>query len=200
MIKINLLGTETVVDTSGRAWVAGYLASLVLLLGAFALLHAVTISSIDDLTEQRDTLESEIARLSKVTKEVRDLESKDKELKGKLVVIADLKKSKTGPVRVLDDLNIAIPERAWLTLIRENQKVLRLEGQALDNQTIAKFVDDLERSDFFESVEILEAKQVEKEGVKIMQFILSARVSYSGLARAASPTAAADDPKAARKS
>ena len=199
MIRINLLGDDTVRDNTGQLVLAGYATSVVLFLLIFAAMQHFLNSGIKELAAKQEELQTELDRLTKITVEVRDLESKEKEYNEKLLVIGRLKKSKTGPVRVLDDLNKAIPERAWLTGMKEQAGVLRLEGRALDNQTIAVLMKDLDISTFFDAVDLVETKQIEdNKGVKFKEFVLSTNVSYTGLgAIKAKEEASADEPNAA---
>jgi type IV pilus assembly protein PilN len=181
MIKINLLGNETVRDNTGKFIVGGFAASLVLLLAIFFGAYSILDSSVTELREQETQLKAQLETLQKTTSEVKDLESKEKEYNEKLIVIAKLKRNKIGPVRVLDDLNKAMPERAWVTGVKESAGLMRIEGKALDNPTIAVFMKDLDVSNFFDSVDLFETKQVEERGVKIKEFVLNASVSYTGL-------------------
>lgn len=180
MIKINLLGDETVIDHSNRYVALAYLCSIAVALLVFFGMYTSVGSSIADLTEQRDLLEKEIARLQRITKEVQDLEKKKDEYHSKLLVIATLKKSKAGPVRVMDDLNVALPEKAWLSEVKENTGVFSIIGRALDDQTIASFMRDLEKSDYFDKVDPVEIKLMDMEGVKVKEFSVQAAISYTG--------------------
>lgn len=181
MIKINLLGDDTAVDNTGKLFVSGYVLSLILLGAVLYVVHSSYASAIEKLTLESESREKELKDLQVVTKEVRDLEAKEKEYDHKIQVIAGLKKSKIGPVRVLDDLNSAIPERAWITEVKEEQGLMRIDGKAFDNQTIAQFLKDLDKSNYFASVDLGETRQIDERGVKIKSFSLSSNVSYAGL-------------------
>lgn len=180
MIKINLLGDSTAIDYSGQYIVAGFVSSLLLTLGIFYFLYTTTATNIEELTAKAETLQSELTRVQKITKEVRDLEAKKAEYNRKLVVIAKLKKNKAGPVKVLDDLNKALPEKAWLTEVKEQDNSLKIVGRALDNQTFASFIRELEKSEFFgeRSNEIL--KQMDVDGVKVKEFSFVTKIYYAG--------------------
>ncbi len=183
MIKINLLGDDTVIDTSGTWLVIGYALSLVGVLLIVGILYVSVSSSIDTLTTESESLDKRLKALQETTKEVRDLEKKKNELASKTSIIAILKKSKLGPVRILDDLNTAIPEKAWVTEVRESGGILRVSGLALDNQTIAAFMKSMETSDYFDTIDLGESRQVEKNGVKLKEFTIQAKVSYSGFGK-----------------
>lgn len=191
MIKINLLGDDTARDNSSVFIVAAYVASIVLCIGVFAWMQNSVNGKVTSLSTEVAKLEGQLARLQEVTKEVKDLDKTRAELNDKLVVIATLKRSKVGPVRVLDDLNLALPERAWVTDLRETDGSLRINGFALDSQTIATFMKDLGNSDYFRSVELVETKTVDKLGAKIRDFQLEAKISYAGKIRPKKPEDAA---------
>lgn len=180
MIKINLLGDDTHIEAPGRMWLVGYVASIGFCLLVFYFLNSGISSEISDLSQQQDTLKTELAKLEEVTKEVRELEAKKKELNNKLAVIARLKLSKRGPVRVLDDLNLSLPEKSWLVEVKEVGGIFKISGLALDNQTIASFMKGLESSDYFHTVDLVETRQTEKKQVKMKYFIIQAKVNYAG--------------------
>ena len=180
MIKINLLGDEAAVDSSGTALVGGYLASLALVVAAFFIAYQSASSTASDLRAQSEDLSIKLAQLKELTKEVKELEAKKKSLEDKLVVIGALQKNKLGPVRALDDLNHALPEKSWILEVKESSGSVRIGGMALDNQTIASFMRDLEASDYFDKVDLVEARQAVREGVKIKAFNIQSKVLYTG--------------------
>lgn len=180
MIKINLLGEEVVESSGGKLIIAAYVGSLVLLVGVFYFMQASISRSIDDLSMEKQALESQLAKLKEVTKEVRLLEKNREELKNKLTVIATLKRNKSGPVRVMNDLNAFIPDRAWVKEVREKDNQMRIQGVALDNQTVSTFAKGLSSSDYFPNVELVESRNLNYKGVTVKEFILQAKVRYVG--------------------
>lgn len=180
MIRINLLGDEVKQDSSTVLMLGGIAASVVALLVICFFLNTSISKKIETLELESQDLELNLAQLKKTTKEVRDLEKKRNQLNSKLAVIGRLKKNKSGPVRVLDDLNLAIPERCWLTKVQEKGGFLEISGMALDNQTIATFMKDLSSSHYFDEVDLVQSKQTVRRGVKVQSFTIRAKVIYSG--------------------
>ena len=176
MIKINLLGEDAVQDNSGIIFVGSWGASLVALLLLCFFVQGSLSSALEKTEQEVARLEGELTELKKKTKEVEKLEKLRKDLNAKISVIAKLKLSKRGPVRVVDDLNMAIPEKAWITSVKEKSNNLRITGKALDNQTIAEFMKDLAASDYYETVDLVETKQSKHKGIKVKSFIVSANV------------------------
>lgn len=180
MVKINLLGDDTVKDYTGHYILFGWAASLfVSCIVGFVLYQAASRKSVE-LSEDKERLTAKLEKLKEVTKEVRDLEDKKKALREKLAVIATLKKSKAGPVRVMDDLNMSLPERSWILDVKENNGLMKVNGLALDNQTISEYLKALDASDYFDKVELGETRQAEMQGAKIKSFALQANVNYAG--------------------
>lgn len=180
MIRVNLLGDDTIVDATGLWILIGYALSLGTLILFLILLQASTLSNISSLEPEKASLEKRLADMKETTKEVRELDKKRKELQEKTDIIALLKRNKRGPVRVLDDLNNALPEKAWLTEAKEENGKLKITGLALENQTIADFMTALEASAFFSKVELLETKQIEQGPVKLKNFMMEATIHYGG--------------------
>lgn len=180
-IKINLLGERIKKGAESALWLAAYAVSLLSCAGLFFFL----LSSVGAELRQKDAniaqLEAQLSKLKVVTKEVRELDKKKNELAEKIAVMAALKKKKVGPVKVLDDLNISLPEKAWITNIKELEgAVLKISGFALDNQTIAAFMKSLDASDYFSNVDLVETKQAIVQGVGIKEFILQSKINYLG--------------------
>jgi len=160
MIKINLLGSDSEVDIEGRLLLAAFVLVFVLTFGGASYFTSIRSAEVTKLAEQQKRLEKELKTLSEKTKLVRELEAKKDLVKQKLAVIAKLKKSKIGPVRVLDDFNIALPPRVWITEVNEDKGAFRIVGRALGNQDVAVFMKNLGASDYFETVELQESRQM----------------------------------------
>ena len=98
---------------------------------------------------------------------------------GEHELVADRGAAKTGgdePVRILDQITQAIPAEAWLSGIEEKGGIMKLEGVALDNQTISKFMDRLEQTELLSGVELNYSKQKEEQGAEVMEFTLAAKI------------------------
>ena len=176
MIRINLLGEK--VDNSAQYVVQMLIFGSTISL-AIVLCVALQLSAAGSLSELRDkksALETKLFELKKITKKVENLESNQKLLKEKLNTISSLKMKKSGPVRVLDDLRGAVPERVWLSSVKQKAGSLEINGMSLDNQTISEFMGNLEKSPFFGKVDLILSTQKEKDKVKLKQFVLQAQL------------------------
>jgi type IV pilus assembly protein PilN len=179
MIRINLLAIREVRAEVGRRQdllIAGLSLgiTLALILGVF--LFQLYRSSA--LGRELASLRQEIASLDAQAKEVAELQKKVVELKEKLRVIEDLSNKKTGPVRVMETLSSAAPERLWLTEFKESTGNASVAGLAVDNQTVADFLRALSKSVYFNDVELVETSQFEQDKVPLKKFAIRLRVSY----------------------
>ena len=90
----------------------------------------------------------ELAGYQKELKEIKDLESKIKQINEKLEVIKELEKGKTGPVLLLSDIADAVPKgKLWLTSLSEKNGQLSLSGMAMDYETVSLFMKNLKNTE-----------------------------------------------------
>ena len=189
MIRINLLPVKEAQRAIGRRRQL----SIAILSVAVALLMMVIPYMLQGrqlarLGSEIDQLQAEVAKLDTQAKEVRELDKKRADLKAKLKVIDDLKHKRVGPVRILEDLSGAAPEKLWLVDFNEAGGAATLTGMALDNQTIAAFMRQLQSSKYFFNVDLVETAQTEaargvlgsEPGMVFKKFIIKAQLDYLG--------------------
>lgn len=88
--------------------------------------------------------QARIAELEKVIGEVDKINARKKDVQGKLAILADLRKQRTGPVRMLDALSTAIPKKVWLTAFEEKANAVRMVGKAASHEDVAEFMRGLQ--------------------------------------------------------
>jgi type IV pilus assembly protein PilN len=160
MIRINLLPFRAARKKENiRRQISVYILSvvcLVLLLGLFFLNLNRKVTA---LKEDRIAKKKELATYAETTKKINELKKKIAEIRAKLDVIKDLESKKIGPVLLLDELTMAVPkEKLWLTSLDESKGILTLRGTAMDNDTVALFMTNLERSKQILSVDLKSTK------------------------------------------
>lgn len=207
MIRINLLPTKEAQRAMGRrqqlslALLGLALAVLVMIIPY--ILQAHKLSGLDQGIHQ---LQAEISKLEQQTREVRDLDKKRNELQAKLKVIEDLKQKRIGPVRILEDLSAATPEKLWLVEFSDVNGAATITGMALDNQTIAVFMRQLQNSKYFFEVDLVETSQIEPlrgggggDGASFKKFIIKAHLDYLGAGGKPAEAPSASPPAAGKK-
>ena len=120
-------------------------------------------------------LEAEIEKYRPQEEQVAVFKRRKAELEGKLEVIKELDRARTGPVMMFDELAENTPERLWVTsLSTENGKV-RLEGASLDNVVVADFLRSLNGSEFFNNVDLIRTDRgTPINGVRLVKFEITA--------------------------
>jgi type IV pilus assembly protein PilN len=173
MIKINLLGEK--VDNTALYLLQLFIGAMLILLtiAVCVVIHDGSRNKVEGLKAEKLLLERRLSQLEKKTKEVEDLERKRKLLREKLQTIAVLKAKKHGPVHILDDLNTALPERSWLRSLKQKGGTLEVKGVALDEQTIANYMNQLKTRPLFSSVDLVLSTEFARDQVKLKEFTLS---------------------------
>jgi type IV pilus assembly protein PilN len=120
----------------------------------------------------------ELATYAETTKKIEVLKKKIAEVRAKLNVIKELERKKTGPVLLLDELAMAVPkEKLWLTALDEKKGILTLNGTAMDNDTVALFMTNLEIAKHIVSVDLQTAKlkNLPKYKLNVVDFVLTCK-------------------------
>lgn len=121
--------------------------------------QATIIAQRESLVREVATTKLEIKKLTAEAGEIENFKQQKQELEKKLDVIQDLNAKKTGPVEILDELSMIIPDKAWITSLSNKGDSMVLEGQALDNTTIATFMKQLQSSKHFDNVTLVLSQQ-----------------------------------------
>ena len=188
MIHINLLPTKEAQRAFDRRQQLS-VAALGFLLAVLVMVvpYIVQTHKLSSLDQEISELRTELAKLDEQTREVRDLDKRRIELQAKLKVVDDLKQKRVGPLRVLEDLSAATPEKLWLVEFSDMNAAATITGLALDNQTIAMFMRQLQSSHYFFDVDLVETSQSEPmrgavggEGARFKKFIIKAHLDYLG--------------------
>jgi type IV pilus assembly protein PilN len=192
MTRINLLPVkEAQIANQRRQQVSVAVLGACLVLLLMIVPYVLQKRQLSRLVLEEEELRVEVAKYEELTKEAKGLDLKRKELQTKLDVIRDLDKKRVGPTRVLSDLSDAVPEKLWIEDFAEVGGVAHIVGWALDNQTVAAFMTQLEASEYFNDVDLTEAtlpegaeqvRSIASEGgqVRFKRFVIKATINYFG--------------------
>ncbi|TSA45509.1 MAG: hypothetical protein D4R56_05420 [Deltaproteobacteria bacterium] len=175
MIKINLLPyREKAKKENLKNQIIILSGTLVLFLLIILAVHLYFSTSINSLETKIREADAKLVVLNKKVGDIEGFKRDKKELEQKLGVISSLETNRLFPVLVLDELNQLVPSKeAWLEKISQTGKELRIEGMARDNGTVARFMKNMEKAGFVQSVELVVSREKELAGVKLQQFILT---------------------------
>ena len=197
MIEINLLPKE--LRRGGRrfeldkSWYYIFAAAGVVIV-IMILITALQNIIKKDLDKGIARSQQEIARLQEEIKEVDRLNDLLDRINQRRRAIEDLDRNRSAWVEIMQDLSSRIPEYLWLSSFREEitpsakdavtsgtlvgSKVV-IDGYAYSINSLASFIIELGRSDYFKNVELKFVKQSNLEQRKAFSFQLSGEVLYS---------------------
>ena len=177
MIKINLLLARKEKKKTGiRKEYIVLILSIVLLVIGLGVIQYLLGKEKDDTLAQISNTKKEIAYYKSLTTEVTKAKEAQKTLLEKLNVINTLRKEKSGPAKVLDELSVDKPEKIHLESVKKEGSKLGIEGIAMDDETIANFMTNLRKSKLFKNVDLIVSEQVEQSKLKLKKFILSCEI------------------------
>ncbi len=178
MIKINLLPTKKARKTLGvkqELLVNGLL--LILIMIVLGVLWTWQNKDVARLEAQKKEKTQQLDQLKKVVAEVEQFK-KDKELyEQKIQIINDLEAQQSGPVHILDELSLNIPDKLWYETLTLKGSTLTLSGSAFANIAIVDLINNMKRSPYFQNVQLIESKLSTKKDARVYVYKLSANVT-----------------------
>jgi len=170
MIKVNLFPFRAArIKENIRRQVTIYLLSMIFLILASSYFYLDLNNNVNTLREERDVKQKELDSFKDTNIKIVALKKTIADVEVKLKTIKRLEKGKTGPVKLLDDIAMSVPEdKLWLTTLKEQKGTLILNGTAMDNETVADFMDRLQNTKSINSVQLVRTRQK-----KIPEFDLS---------------------------
>ncbi len=171
MLEINLLPVREERRKAGQRQILVVLAACLIASVAVVTAHYFKVRG--DLNAARASLAQTQAQIDKLKPELEQVEEYKRvkaNIERKLATIDTLDRSRTGPVKVFDEIATHIPDRLWLTKFQHSAAGVTIEGLSLDNELVALFMTALGDSPFFQSVELEETKATEVDGFRLNEF------------------------------
>jgi len=180
MIRINLLHVraEKKKQTGQQQLILFGLIVIVEIVVLVILFGSVSAAK-KSLIQKVNYYNAEIQKLDQIIGEVNQYKATKATLEAKLKVIEDLKKGRSGPIRVLDELAQKTPKKLWITKFEEKGRNTVITGEASSDEDIAAFLADIERSPYFTQVRLKYTKAAERDGNPIKQFEIECVVNYA---------------------
>jgi len=133
--------------------------------------------SLNALEARIASTRNEIAQLEKTIGEVKSITQDKKALEDKLKILDALKKGRTGPVKVMDELATIIPSKAWITEYSEQNGNVVMRGLAVTYEDLSSFAQKLKTSKYFANVTIKKASQKNQSGT--VEWEINCNANYS---------------------
>jgi type IV pilus assembly protein PilN len=202
MIRINLLAVErqrskkstrVLIPPAHRVTIGASAILLVTLAGIgwwFWSLHQTSARIDAEITKA----EAETVKLRGVLAQVQKFESRKAQLQQRVGLIEQLRKGQAAPVHVLDKISRSLPERLWLTEMKQAGSEFAITGFATSLTALSDFVGNLETTKWFKRpVEIVDSQvQSDPKTGELVRF--SIKATFSDPDAPATPAPAAKPP------
>ena len=202
MIRINLLAVErqrskkstrVLIPPAHRVTIAASAILLLTLAGIgwwFWSLHQTSLRIDAEISKA----EAETVKLRSVLGQVQKFESRKAQLQQRVGLIEQLRKGQAAPVHVLDKISRSLPERLWLTEMKQVGPEFAITGFATSLTALSDFVGNLETTKWFKRpVEIVDSQvQSDPKTGELVRF--SIKATFSDPDAPATPAPAAKPP------
>ncbi len=185
MIKINLLPFRTARKKENiRRQVSIFLGLVVLVLSALLFVWDSMSGELKTLNTDIKTVKAELATHAETIRKVEEYKKKLTIVRTKKGVIQKLELERSGPIRIMDAMTqCVVRTRMWLKSMEDKEGVLNIQGVAVDNATIARFMKNLDKSKYFSNVDLTSSKQVKiDKKLKFKEFLVKCRAVNPDLA------------------
>ena len=187
MIRINLLAVErqrskkstrVLIPPAHRVTIGASAILLATLVGIgwwFWSLHQTSLRIDAEISKA----ETETVKLRSVLGQVQKFESRKAQLQQRVGLIEQLRKGQAAPVHVLDKISRSLPERLWLTEMKQVGPEFAITGFATSLTALSDFVGNLETTKWFKRpVEIVDSQvQSDPKTGELVRFSIKATFS-----------------------
>jgi len=179
MIHINLLPVREIRRRKkAKSQIFAGLAVIAFSLLALIGIELLQLNAINKLKEEERQLAAQKQQYAKILAEIKKMEEEKKVLVTRIEVINQLKQSSSLTVHVLDEIARLTPtSRMWLKSLSQAGNQLSLSGIALDEQTVAKYMEELENSPYIQGVGLAKAAMEVYAERNLKLFTLSGQVA-----------------------
>ena len=156
MVYINLLPVKEIkqrVQARQQVFLFSFIfVGLIACLVVAGIIHAGIVSGLEsDVAD----LNREKTRYNEVIEQIKKIENDKATLQKRIDIITNLSKQSGLTVRVMDEVAKATPsDRVWLTQFSQQGGSLSLSGMALDDRTVAAYMDSLKASPWIVEVNL----------------------------------------------
>jgi type IV pilus assembly protein PilN len=198
MIRINLLAVEKPVAKT-RSFnfsvsdKVGPIGAVLVLVGAASYAgwdYLALMQQDAQLRAELVAIRAEKQRLAPILKEVELFDQRKKELQERVALIEELRTNQVGPVHMLDQISRSLPDRLWLTDMKQTGDDVQMDGRTSSLSSLADLVANLEASGYFRKpVEILSSEEEKNNDKDLIKFSIKATFELPGAKKPASPVA-----------
>ena len=178
MIRINLLPhreEKRKARQQQMLFISGGVAALGVLSVLFV--YMAISAMINDQAGNNQYLKSEITKLNTEIEEIKALKDKTRSLLERKKVVEDLQANRAEAVHLFDQMVRLLPEGIYLKGIKQNGKVVNIQGYAQSNARVSTLMRNLEASPWLELPDLVEIKGVTVNTIRANEFSLNVKIS-----------------------
>lgn len=176
MTRINLLPwREALRNERKRQFTSIVVGAAFLMLAIIGYVYVHISGNIDDQNLRNSFLEAEIVKVDDRINEIKELETKKKQLLNRMDVIQNLQTRRPMVVHMLDKLVLALPDGLFLTKFEQVGVELSIAGLAQSNARVSAFMRNLDESEWFDSPKLEVIQVQEKNGSRSSKFTLKVK-------------------------
>jgi type IV pilus assembly protein PilN len=147
-----------------------------MLMGLVVFYAHLHVSGLIEAQQQRNKyLQSEIAKLNKVIKEISDIKNKRKALVARMNVIYKLQADRTRLVYILDEFAQTLPEGVYFTSLKQSGNTLNLVGNAQSNARVSALMRNFDSARWFQNPHLSIVKAGSAGGQRVSSFTMSVK-------------------------
>lgn len=170
MFRINLLPPEEKHELNIKE--IAIVVAFIVFIGVMGVMYVINFYQTQILTTELNNLELEYLRYQEAVKKVDEAEAKKAELEKRLV-LRDLFTARLSWAELLKELAYCIPGRLAFNTVRITRNgVLDLEGETTDHHQVSVFMDNLEASDYFTDVRLVQSTSTWQGNFRLTRFAL----------------------------
>ena len=174
MVRINLLPVREIKRRAkAKREITLFALAMIAFLVLLAAIGFIQANKAKQLRMELAKIRQDKLRYVKVLKQIKQLEKDKKLLEKKIGIIHHLKAESSLTVHILDEIANRTPtKRMWLTTLTQKGDTLTLKGMALDNRTIASYMEELKKSPYIKDVSLTGASLKRYAGKSLKSFSL----------------------------
>ena len=178
MIRINLMPhreEKRKARQQQMLFISGGVAALGVLSVLFV--YMAIAAMINDQAGNNQYLKGEITKLNTEIEEIKALKDKTRSLLERKKVVEDLQANRAEAVHLFDQMVRLLPEGIYLKGIKQNGKVVNIQGYAQSNARVSTLMRNLEASPWLELPDLVEIKGVTVNTIRANEFSLNVKIS-----------------------
>ncbi|MFL9709505.1 PilN domain-containing protein [Methylobacillus sp. Pita1] len=133
-------------------------------------------SKLDEQVNRNARLETASANLDKQIEEIKELKSQIRNVLDRKQIVENLQVNRSQSVMMLDEISRQMPEGMYLKALKQQGRLVTLEGVADTNARVATLVRNLSGSEWLQSPNLVEIKSATVNGIRQNNFTVNAQL------------------------